>query len=54
MKNGNTEVPAGSLEIAGYDVSGKVTSDGDPITGVSFVLFKKSGIAVIYRLVHNR
>lgn len=47
VKNGNAEVPTNSLVIAGYDVSGKVTSDGEPITGVSFVLFKKSGTASV-------
>lgn len=47
VKNGNTEVPNNSLVIAGYDISGKVTSDGEPITGVSFVLFKKSGSASV-------
>lgn len=37
-ENGN--VPSNSLVVAGYDVSGLVTSDNEPIKGVSFVLFQ--------------
>ncbi|XP_054268312.1 BOS complex subunit NOMO2-like [Macrosteles quadrilineatus] len=40
VKGGNTVVPAGSLQVSGYDVSGSVTSDSEPIRGVSFVLFQ--------------
>ncbi|XP_046686817.1 LOW QUALITY PROTEIN: nodal modulator 1-like [Homalodisca vitripennis] len=38
VKNGNTEVAANSLVVSGYDVSGSVTSDSEPIMGVSFLL----------------
>lgn len=41
MKNGNGNIPPGKLIIGGYDVSGTVTSDSQPINGVSFVLFSK-------------
>ncbi|XP_014250405.1 nodal modulator 1 [Cimex lectularius] len=41
VNNSNGLVKANSLAIAGYDVLGRVTSDGQPITGVSFVLFSK-------------
>ncbi|PNF29184.1 Nodal modulator 1 [Cryptotermes secundus] len=33
-------IPSSSLVVAGYDVSGLVTSDNEPIRGVSFVLFQ--------------
>lgn len=36
----NAIIPTGSLVVAGYDVSGLVTSDNEPIRGVSFVLFQ--------------
>ncbi|XP_012278866.1 nodal modulator 3 isoform X2 [Orussus abietinus] len=39
VKEGNTELPERSLVISGYDVSGKVTSESEPISGVSFILF---------------
>ena len=38
---GNGVIGEGELSVAGYDVSGSVTSDNQPITGVSFVLFTK-------------
>lgn len=36
----NGHIPPSSLVVAGYDVSGLVTSDNEPIKGVSFVLFQ--------------
>ena len=36
----NVHIPPRSLIVAGYDVSGLVTSDNEPIRGVSFVLFQ--------------
>lgn len=39
VQEGNTEVPDGSLVVSGYDVSGKVTSENEPVIGVSFILF---------------
>ncbi|XP_011332456.1 nodal modulator 3 isoform X2 [Ooceraea biroi] len=39
VQEGNTEIPYGSFMISGYDVSGKVTSENEPVAGVSFILF---------------
>ncbi|XP_049779932.1 nodal modulator 3 [Schistocerca cancellata] len=39
VTKGNADVGDRSLVVAGYDVSGSVTSDDEPIKGVSFVLF---------------
>ncbi|OAD52229.1 Nodal modulator 1 [Eufriesea mexicana] len=39
VREGNTEVPDGSLVIYGYDVSGRVTSEEEAVSGVTFVLF---------------
>ena len=36
----NVHIPPSSLVVASYDVSGLVTSDNEPIKGVSFVLFQ--------------
>jgi hypothetical protein len=47
VKGGNTVIAAGSLQVSGYDVSGSVTSDSEPIRGVSFVLFQPASAKVI-------
>ncbi|XP_043257934.1 uncharacterized protein LOC122400490 [Colletes gigas] len=39
VREGNTELPDGSLVIFGYDASGRVTSEEEPVSGVTFVLF---------------
>lgn len=39
VQEGNTEIADGSLVVSGYDVSGKVSSENDPVAGVSFILF---------------
>ncbi|TGZ54225.1 Nodal modulator 2 [Temnothorax longispinosus] len=39
VREGNTELADGSLVVLGYDVSGKVTSENEPVAGVSFILF---------------
>lgn len=39
VQEGNTELPDDSLVVSGYDVSGKVTSENEPVAGVSFILF---------------
>ncbi|KYM94379.1 PREDICTED: nodal modulator 3 [Cyphomyrmex costatus] len=44
VQEGNTELADGSLVVLGYDVSGKVTSENEPVAGVSFILFG-NGIA---------
>ncbi|XP_069686991.1 BOS complex subunit NOMO1 [Periplaneta americana] len=40
----NVKIPPNSLVVRGYDVSGLVTSDNEPIKGVSFVLFQAEGV----------
>ncbi|KAK1126581.1 hypothetical protein K0M31_004211 [Melipona bicolor] len=39
VQEGNTELPDGSLVIYGYDVSGRVTSEEEAVSGVTFALF---------------
>ncbi|CAD1476709.1 unnamed protein product [Heterotrigona itama] len=39
LQEGNTELSDGSLVIYGYDVSGRVTSEEEAVSGVTFVLF---------------
>lgn len=43
----NGKVTDGTLAVVGYDVRGSVTSDNQPITGVSFVLFSKTRVCSI-------
>lgn len=38
VQEGNTELADGSLVVSGYDASGKVSSENDPVAGVSFIL----------------
>ncbi|GLH02259.1 Nodal modulator 1 [Gryllus bimaculatus] len=46
LSKGNADIGVGSLLVAGYDVSGSVTSDDEPIKGVSFILFQSEGAPV--------
>lgn len=39
VQEGNTKLPDDSLIVFGYDVSGVVLSDDEPVSGVSFLLF---------------
>ncbi|KAF7383822.1 hypothetical protein HZH68_014579 [Vespula germanica] len=39
VQEGNTELSDDSLVIFGYDVRGQVTSENEPVSGVSFILF---------------
>lgn len=39
VQEGNTKLPDDSLIVFGYDVSGLVLSDDEPVNGVSFLLF---------------
>ncbi|XP_033218946.1 nodal modulator 2 isoform X2 [Belonocnema kinseyi] len=39
VREGNTELSDDSFSVFGYDVSGRVTSDHEPVSGVSFLLF---------------
>lgn len=45
VREGNTELPDDSLIIFGYDVSGRVTSEEEAVSGVTFVLF---GVSVFF------
>lgn len=51
VREGNTELADGSLVVSGYDVSGKVTSENEPIAGVSFILFGVSFLLPVYILI---
>lgn len=39
VQEGNAELSDDSLVIFGYDVRGQVTSESEPVSGVSFILF---------------
>lgn len=39
MKSDNAQIHPNSLVVSGYDVSGMVTSDNDPLPDVHFVAF---------------
>ncbi|KAL0132278.1 hypothetical protein PUN28_000219 [Cardiocondyla obscurior] len=39
VQEGNTELADGSLVVSGYDVSGKVTNEDEPVAGVSLLLY---------------
>ncbi|XP_066603277.1 BOS complex subunit NOMO3 isoform X2 [Prorops nasuta] len=39
VNEGNTELEDDSLVVSGYDVSGRVTSEDEAVSGVSFILF---------------
>uniref|UniRef100_A0A182JRR9 SD-repeat containing protein B domain-containing protein n=1 Tax=Anopheles christyi TaxID=43041 RepID=A0A182JRR9_9DIPT len=43
VASGNTEIPAGSLVVAGFDVEGSVFSDGQPFAAVGFLLYSAQG-----------
>lgn len=38
VKIGNTELPRDSFIVAGYDVTGHIVGNGEPIDGVNIVL----------------
>lgn len=40
VSGGNGLVKQGALIVSGYDVSGRVLSDGEPVQGVNFILFQ--------------
>lgn len=42
ISGGNGNVKPGSLVVAGYDVLGRVLSDGEPVKGVNVILFQLS------------
>nr|XP_003706916.1 PREDICTED: nodal modulator 3 isoform X2 [Megachile rotundata] len=53
VQEGNMELPDGSLVIFGYDVSGKVASEEEAVSGVSFLLFG-NGVAKNCALPNNK
>lgn len=48
VQEGNTKLSDDSLIVFGYDVSGLVVSDDEPVSGVSFLLF---GVIHTYYLI---
>lgn len=47
VEKGNYELPPKSLLFSGFDVSGSVVSNTEPIAGVHFILFASSDSKVI-------
>ncbi len=47
VEKSNYELPPRSLLFAGFDVTGSVVSNGEPIAGVNFVLFPNGDTAVM-------
>uniref|UniRef100_A0A182PTN5 SD-repeat containing protein B domain-containing protein n=1 Tax=Anopheles epiroticus TaxID=199890 RepID=A0A182PTN5_9DIPT len=43
VASGNTEIPAGSLVVSGFDVEGSVFSDGQPFAAVGILLYGAQG-----------
>lgn len=43
VTTGNTEIPAGSLVVSGFDVEGSVLSDGQPFGNVGLLLHSEKG-----------
>ncbi|CAH0562230.1 unnamed protein product [Brassicogethes aeneus] len=48
VTEGNTELASGSLVVQGYDVKGKVFSNGDPMKNTVIVLLEKAGTSSQY------
>lgn len=46
VTNTSYEIPPKSLLFTGYDVTGSVVSNGEPIGGVKFILFSTSDTLV--------
>lgn len=53
VREGNTELSDDSLVIFGYDVSGRVTSEEEAVSGVTFVLFGVSFLFLFLYLFNN-
>ncbi|XP_038116191.1 nodal modulator 3 [Culex quinquefasciatus] len=49
VTTGNTEIPAGSLMVSGFDVEGSVVSDGQPFGNVGFLLYAEKGKATMVK-----
>lgn len=52
VREGNTELSDDSLVIFGYDVSGRVTSEEEAVSGVTFVLFGVSFFFFFFQLIN--
>ena len=46
VAEGNTELPAKSLIIQGYDVTGVVKDEGEPIKDATIVLFAEKPVSI--------
>lgn len=44
LTEGNAELPSESLVVSGYDVSGVVTSKGEPVEDVTVLLYGKKDV----------
>ncbi|XP_001654625.2 nodal modulator 1 isoform X1 [Aedes aegypti] len=49
VTTGNTEIPAKSLMVSGFDVEGRVHSDGQPFGNVGFLLYPEKGAEVLLK-----
>lgn len=48
VTEGNTELPENSLIVQGFDVTGSIKSDGEPVKGVYVILFKTENVNLVY------
>lgn len=49
VTTGNTEIPKKSLVVSGFDVEGRVHSDGQPFGNVGFLLYPEKGVEVLLK-----
>lgn len=49
VTTGNTEIPPKSLVVSGFDVEGRVHSDGQPFGNVGFLLYPEKGSEVLLK-----
>lgn len=45
VAEGNTELPTGTLVVAGYDVTGSIKSKGQPVSSIDLILFQTEGVS---------
>lgn len=43
---GNTELPGNAFVVSGFDVSGKIASDGQALSNVEFLLFNRKNVRI--------
>ena len=46
--SGNTELPANSLVVSGFDVSGRFDTSGQETEGIGVAIFRKKGVSLYY------